>query len=616
MIRFALLCFAAALAGAAEPIAFPAWAGVHDVTVEFGAKGDGTTDDTEAINRALGKYHDRHMEIVYLPAGTYLVSSNLNFACWLYLQGAGVGKTIIKLKDRCPGFQTPGDSKAVIGWPRDEWGGSYNMAFSRHINDLSVDTGTGNPGAIGIRHISNNGGGIENVEIRSGDGKGDIGLDLRQQWDGPCVYRNVSISGFTSGIVVHSATYASTMENITIDKVQVGLRNECHPIALRKFDIRTSGGPAIENAIDNGHLVLLDSVLRGKGEAAISNAGRCLLRNVAVEGFAAPLAGNAELKGKKVITEYLSGPVRTQREGGATGTLNLPIKEHPPRPWDKPADWANVMDYGPIRLDERTRKPTDRTWEHEIDGFDITDALQKAIDSGKPTVALPHGGYLVRRSIHLRGRMRVLQGNGSMIYADQQTLAGKPMFIFDGKEGPMLHIERLSFTQTYAEGPQVMHLEHASPRTLVVQSSRWLRFSNAQGAGELFIDDLCGAPLLFKHPQQVWIRGLNMESGDLMLTNTAATLWILGLKTEGSGVVMELGKDSATEILGGLMYPAGGDYAKPAFRSQGGRFFASQCLFGPKQEYMEEQVGGKTKLYKLKDGEDRFIDFASHPAKR
>jgi hypothetical protein len=73
------------------------------------------------------------------------------------------------------------------------------------------------------------------------------------------------------------------------------------------------------------------------------------------------------------------------------------------------------MDFGPVKLESAMRKPTDKLWRHPIAGNDITAALQKAIDSGATTVYLPHGTYLLRATIHLRGKLRVLQGCRSIL---------------------------------------------------------------------------------------------------------------------------------------------------------------------------------------------------------
>jgi hypothetical protein len=85
MLRTAAIV-AIALGGQRVSLAvqYPAGAGVIDV-MNYGAKGDGVTDDTAAINAAIaastpagntGNYWGQ-AQIVYFPAGTYLISSPL-----------------------------------------------------------------------------------------------------------------------------------------------------------------------------------------------------------------------------------------------------------------------------------------------------------------------------------------------------------------------------------------------------------------------------------------------------------------------------------------------------------------------------------------------------------
>lgn len=57
---------------------------------DFGAVGDGVTDDTEAILSAVAKHG-----IIFLPAGTYIVSSPIGLPSNTYLVGAGKNATII-----------------------------------------------------------------------------------------------------------------------------------------------------------------------------------------------------------------------------------------------------------------------------------------------------------------------------------------------------------------------------------------------------------------------------------------------------------------------------------------------------------------------------------------
>ena len=55
---------------------FPSWTNVKTV---YGAKGDGVTDDTAALQAALNDVGlNGHSSVLYLPAGTYKISSTLN----------------------------------------------------------------------------------------------------------------------------------------------------------------------------------------------------------------------------------------------------------------------------------------------------------------------------------------------------------------------------------------------------------------------------------------------------------------------------------------------------------------------------------------------------------
>src|SRR5262249_37652267 len=75
---------------------FPSWTNVKTV---YGAKGDGVTDDTAALQAALTNVGlNGHSSIVYLPAGTYKISSTLNLLSreGISIIGEDPATTIIK----------------------------------------------------------------------------------------------------------------------------------------------------------------------------------------------------------------------------------------------------------------------------------------------------------------------------------------------------------------------------------------------------------------------------------------------------------------------------------------------------------------------------------------
>lgn len=300
--------------------------------------------------------------------------------------------------------------------------------------------------------------------------------------------------------------------------------------------------------------------------------------------------------------EYHSGKTLTAFRSKER-SLGLAAEETPAFPWEPLSAWKNVMDFGPVKLDAATRKPTDKLWERPISGSDITSALQKAIDSGATTAYLPHGMYLIRETIHLRGKLRVLQGCGSILIGDKAALGDRPMFRADGPGSEPIFIDRVSTPGTDGAG-QLWVMEHAGPRPLVILHSRWVNYRNAPGCGKLFADDVCGGPWLFTHPQQAWLRSLNVESDETKVHNLAATLWVLGFKSEGSGTDFDTGKGSATEILGGTLYE-GFDANRPCFVVDGGRLSATITIFWSRPTVLKETRAGETKTATTGKGQRR-----------
>lgn len=70
------------------------------VVTDFGATGDGTTDDTAAINRALFQLYCREINpqirrSLFFPAGTYIITDTLNIPPYAKLYGEGSNSSIV-----------------------------------------------------------------------------------------------------------------------------------------------------------------------------------------------------------------------------------------------------------------------------------------------------------------------------------------------------------------------------------------------------------------------------------------------------------------------------------------------------------------------------------------
>jgi hypothetical protein len=81
-------------------------------------------------------------------------------------------------------------------------------------------------------------------------------------------------------------------------------------------------------------------------------------------------------------------------------------------------------------------------------------------------------------------------------------------------------------------------------------------YSSGPSAGSLYLEDVNFTSLAVQPGQQVYARQLNIESPITKITNQGGTLWILGLKTENTGSIIETTQNGNTELLGALIYPA------------------------------------------------------------
>lgn len=587
------LALGAPLPGA-ENIAFPEDAGIVDVTKPpYRAKGDGVTDDTGAIQRALDDHPNRGA-IIYLPNGIYLVSDTIRWTAGrspgseekrTVLQGQSRRGTVIRLRDDCPGFEDPRRPKAPI-WT----GRAPAQRFGNEVHDLTVDTGAGNPGACGIQFIANNQGGISNVTILSGDGRGVVGLDMGYTDEqGPCLIKDVEVVGFDVGVRVATSVASETLEHIRVrHQNRFGLRNDGQPCTIRGFR-SLNEVPALHNT--GGFTVLVDSVLEGTGaaasEPAIISESAIVVRNLRTKGYRAAIRhlgkeGSREVAGPDV-EEFLSKPA-SALFGPPAPALGLPVRETPELPWDPVEDWVSPLRFG--------ASPDDETADAE--------AIQEAIDSGATTVYLPRGAYRIDRTVSIRGKVRRLLGcKAVLVPAGPLRGEAKPLLRFEDGEAPMVSVE---WIDTDFSGGPYWFLEHASKRALVLRRLG-INFQAAEayrntGTGDLYLEDVVGRWFRFRG-QSVWARQLNVEGDGTHVVNDGGSLWILGLKTEGGGTLLETRGGGRTEVLGSFSYTVGRVDASPMFvvdEADASIGFAEVCYTGrPFERIVRETRGGVTR---------------------
>jgi hypothetical protein len=547
-------------AGRGRHVTLPADAGVIDAQRDFGAAGDGVTDDTAALRAAVaaasGRPGSGRPAVVYLPPGDYLITDTIEWrttdnawTCCVALRGSGEDATSIRLSDGAAGFGDPEDPKAMLFTASSASGvadGAGNEAFRNNIQDLTVDTGRDNPGAVGIDWLANNVGAIRFVTVRSGDGSGSAGIAMTRRWPGPGLLSGVTIEGFAVGIALSNWNYGITMEHVTLRGQQsAGIRNDRNVVSIRGL-VSDNAVPAVLNTSASGVVTILDADLRGgtDGSAALSGPGAFSLNDVRATGYSVAFAQRPEL-GRTIDAAASPG----QPSASDPAAFSIEVHETPHLPYGDPAKWTNVQTYG--------ASPRD--------GVDDTVAIQAALDSGESTVYLPPGGYLVNRTLRVPPAVsRIISFGG---WFDSRLAANDPaptMRVSWSEFTTPLFIEGLTI---YSASHLAAGIEHASSRALVLIDGETRDVRSTAGAGTIYIEDVV-ARLDVSPGQSVFARQLNTETptGNV---NAGGSLWVLGLKTERPLTAITTTSGGRTELQGGVIYPAGatGPIPNPAFRA-------------------------------------------------
>lgn len=522
----------------------PADAAVN-VKTEFGAKGDGVTDDTAAIQAAISASAglSNPKGNVYLPSGTYIISKPLEWrlpdGAWdtgADLIGQNRDHTILRLKDGTSGFNDPAAPKSMIVTASQNAAsdGGGNQAFNNFIFDLTIDVGRNNPGANGIDYMAHNRGAIRNVVITAPGDSGNIGLSMVRKWPGPAMIEDVAIRGFSRGMLMGSWEYGITLENLRFSAQRVaGIDNINNTLSIRRMVSRNSV-PAI---INGGATTLVESELLGGAtdNSAIMNQKMVFVREVGIGGYGALINDRGVVKNMPSSGEYSSSaPISLT---GASHSLSLPVPETPVVPNFSASQWAGLG----------TASTTD--W------IDDTAALQAALSSGRPVVYLRPGRIVVSKTLEVPRTVKAIVGYEGFIHATSGQFAGftnAAVFRINGGSTDHIAISHLGLKANLG----VVDFENSGARTVALTDIH-ISASPIRGGNTWFLNDIeGGAGWNFTTGQRIYARQFNTEQSATKVVNNGATLWILGIKTENVGTVVESRNGASTEILGGLLYPS------------------------------------------------------------
>lgn len=541
------------------PITFPSDGGVLDVR-EYGAKPDDGADDTAAIQQALNAFPNGN-RIIYLPAGMWIVTDTLrwpkgeggNGEKRTILQGAGMTLTKIVVPPSTPGFAD--DRPKGVIWT----GEKPAQRFRNAVRDLTIEIAEGNPQAIGLQFNASNQGTLRNITLRAAPGSGRIGLDLGFTDEiGPLLARNLVVEGFETGIVTKWPVNSNTFEHVVLrGQRRLGWHNYHQMIFVRGLTSFNDVTTFFNEKDSGGTATLVDAVLAGSGAEVpgIHNQRHMYLRNVRIDGYA--VAVDHDDKGRDkgdvapagLIDEDTShvdvvSPFRFEGErtfDAAGKVAHLPVKETPEVPWE--GKWVNLEAFG---ADPEAKA-------------DASAALQRAIDSGAETIYLPAGKeFFFDGEVLIRGAVRRIIG-----LEGRFASGGNAVWrLVDGpNDAPAVIIERMS----NRSGGRMIEIRHESKRTLIVSSTIGFQVEG-RGSGDIFLDDHCGRLNLDQPGQSAWCRQLNTEYDGTMCRNNGGKLWILGMKTEKIGTIIETVGGGVTDASGIFVYSnAGWRDGLPAF---------------------------------------------------
>lgn len=483
----------------------------------------------------------------------------LDWASWhgevhVRIMGQDRSKTIIKLKDGAPRFQNVNSPKPVLSYRKDPRQFN-NVPADNSLENITINTGKTNPGAVGLVFAGANLASLNDLTIRTLDGNGYAGIWM-PVGSVQAYGHDITVEGFNIGIKLdQQAEICATFEHVSlIGQKQFGMQVQASIAIVRDLYSKNSV-PAVSLTHNNGHVTLVDSLLEGGiptiPAIKIDSSGGAFVRNVTTKGYSFGINNRGTtLFEDGNITEYTTSPPVVLFEGQADHSLNLAVPDTPYGNWEQnPLQWASPEDYD-IKAGS---------------GGDDTAAIQAALSSGRSVVYFPKRQY---RS---------------------NSLTVPPTV----KRIELMHVQLLRLSSpTYAP---VLIVKEASSSPLVVSHSGKGSYVEAQAARDVvalgnfgfrnkqtspirvFLENAsAGTDDQFATPgAQLWIRNLNNEYGgceDFGGANVrvfGGKVWLLGFKTENKPHPPFWVKNGGVlEVLGGYVNEACNCDAYPLIKNE------------------------------------------------
>ncbi len=530
------------------------------------AIGNGINDDSDGIIAAMdwvmnqlktwfaegGGHHWHKYYIIYFPDGVYKVSKPLVYSAArvidpvfpsatnregtekLMLVGQSRENTIINLIDNATGFG-PTDSKPVVSFSRFDLGTIFNnMPATMQFRNFTIDTGTGNPGAIGVDFYGANIARLDNIKVL---GSGKIGVHIRIG-SAHGYYSNIIVEGMDYGLYIegneesHPTIEYLTLQNQNINAIYL----KGMSVTMRKVQSMNSvnGVRLVGNGSKLPHLVVVDGSFTGgnnSNTAVQIDAGFLYSRNINVQGYGSAVRKQSNTVWNGSIDEYVSEAITTYSPSRVRSTviksMNLPIEEYPIVPWISDfSQWANVNNYP---------------------GRTTAEKIQNAANSGKKVVYFPNNEYTIGSTVNIPasveqiiGSCAYLSGSGALFNVN---ITSSNLLLFNGvnmKSGYIrqtAHRNLLLETTYSGSAPYNSDLTSQGTKVFVNNCHGLLR-----GSGQS--DNV-----------KMWIRYNNNEKVDnwQFTADPGSQIVMLGFKSEKTFSVFRVLDGAMFEVIGGVL---------------------------------------------------------------
>lgn len=287
---------------------------------EYGVRGDGVTDDSDAIDALFVRANEEHRsgQIAYFfPAGRYLCSRPLYTFYWVNnkgpinyghkIVGQGPTQTQFVLKSRAKGFEDPDVPRVFFGAHRNVLNGESFAQTAEGFAVLANQDST-NPAAVAMLWIQHFGisrdllvmggyagfvsmvfhGSVENLQCVGGQ----YGIVQRQTG---CSFTNTACSGFSkAGLVANMGIGTLTLNGLYTRGRGLALdaRAGSTSVTGAWFEAEPPGGPAVR----------------------VTDTAGCSLVNFTTVGYDEMVAGDVKAAGRISTLTLYASPERPDRK--------------------------------------------------------------------------------------------------------------------------------------------------------------------------------------------------------------------------------------------------------------------------------------------------------------